>query len=206
MKRLLSLCLLLHFSATLALAIQSASAVHNWYFDFRSGETVDRVRGVKANEKNETLVIERAFGRYVGNDAFVLDSDVESDSGVHLISGRARWEQVGDHFEAEIRAGAAAYHGIIHTQPMRKLLASCGIVADRKEEPFRSWEKLPSRALLAIKWHREKTGPAWHWVVFARDESGFFVLDSKRGLRTNRRTDFGRMNPKWFIRLTEKSD
>jgi len=120
MKRLLSLCFLLQFSATVALAIQSASAVHNWYFDFRSGKTVDRVRGVKANEKIETLVIERAFGRYIGDDAFMLDSEVESDSGVHLISGTARWEAVGDHFEAEIKAGAATYRGILHIYPSQK--------------------------------------------------------------------------------------
>jgi hypothetical protein len=88
-------------------------------------------------------------------------------------------------------------------QPMRTLLASCGLTAGRKEEPFRSWADLPSRALLAIKWHREKSGPAWHWVVFARNESDSFVLDSKRGLRLNRRTDFGRIKPKWFIRVNE---
>jgi hypothetical protein len=38
-------------------------------------------------------------------------------------------------------------------------------------------------------------------VVFVRDASGVCVLDPKRALRTNRRTDFGRMKPKWFIRL-----
>jgi ABC-type bacteriocin/lantibiotic exporter with double-glycine peptidase domain len=87
------------------------------------------------------------------------------------------------------------------TQHMRKLLKRFGITAGRTEEPFRSSKNLPTRALLAIKWHREKAGPAWHWVVFAREQNGVFVLDSKRGLRTNRRTDFGRIKPKWFIRL-----
>ena len=90
------------------------------------------------------------------------------------------------------------------TQPVRNLLASFGIAVGQKEEPFRSWEHLPICALLAIKWHRQKTGPAWHWVVFVRDESGSVVLDPKRGLRTNRRTDFGRIKPKWFIRIYEK--
>lgn len=89
------------------------------------------------------------------------------------------------------------------TKHMRTLLAAAGVVAGEKEEPFRSWRQLPARALLAIKWHREKTGPAWHWVVFGSDARGSFVLDSKRGLRTNRRTDFGRIKPKWFIRLDE---
>ena len=90
------------------------------------------------------------------------------------------------------------------TGHVRKLLARYGVRAGAKEEPFRSWAGLPDRALLAIKWHREKSGPAWHWVVFARDEGNSFVLDSKRGLRANRRTDFGRMKPKWFIRLDTK--
>ncbi len=92
------------------------------------------------------------------------------------------------------------------TTPMRTLLASQGLRAGRKEEPFVSWEKLPSRALLAIKWHVEPTGPAWHWVVFVREPDGTScVLDSKRALRTHRRTDFGRIKPKWFIRLDENS-
>jgi ABC-type bacteriocin/lantibiotic exporter with double-glycine peptidase domain len=89
------------------------------------------------------------------------------------------------------------------TRHVRKLLGHFGVIAGRKEEPFRSWQHLPRRALLAVKWHREKTGPAWHWVVFVREERGSFVLDSKRGLRTNRRVDFGRIKPKWFIRLNE---
>jgi hypothetical protein len=90
------------------------------------------------------------------------------------------------------------------TRHIRTLLRRFGIKAAPTEEAFVSWEALPDRALLAIKWHREETGPAWHWVVFARDESGSVVLDSKRGLRSNRRTDFGRMKPKWFIRVGQK--
>jgi ABC-type bacteriocin/lantibiotic exporter with double-glycine peptidase domain len=88
------------------------------------------------------------------------------------------------------------------TRHVRQLLAHLGIGAAKKEQPFVSWDKLPDRALLAIKWHEEKTGPAWHWVVFARDTSGAYVLDPKKALRTNRRTDFGRMKPKWFIAIT----
>ncbi len=30
------------------------------------------------------------------------------------------------------------------------------------------------------------------------------VLDSKKGLRKNRRTDFGRMKPKWLIAVMAK--
>lgn len=86
-------------------------------------------------------------------------------------------------------------------RPMRQLLAHFGVAAGAGEAPFHGWQRLPACALLAIKWHREKTGPAWHWVVFVRAPDGAAVLDSKRGLRRNRRTDFGRIQPKWFIRL-----
>ncbi len=89
------------------------------------------------------------------------------------------------------------------TKNVRKLLAAFDIAVGAKEESFRSWESLPSTALLAIKWHLEKSGPAWHWVVFTRDETGIFVLDPKRGLKSNRRTDFGRIKPKWYIRINE---
>jgi hypothetical protein len=60
---------------------------------------------------------------------------------------------------------------------------------------------LPNQALLAIKWHVEKTGPAWHWVVFVREGPRAYVLDPKKALRANQRTDFGRMKPKWYIEI-----
>lgn len=87
------------------------------------------------------------------------------------------------------------------TRHMRRLLARFQIEAGGAEEPFVAWDRLPDTALLAIKWHREKTGPAWHWVVFARDGDVACVFDSKKTLTTNRRTDFGRIRPKWFIRI-----
>lgn len=89
------------------------------------------------------------------------------------------------------------------TKHVRRLLTRFRLLAG-KEKDFTSWNALPDRALLAIKWHREKAGPAWHWVVFVRDASGSHVLDSKKALRTNRRIDFGRMKPKWFIRIGSK--
>jgi len=60
-------------------------------------------------------------------------------------------------------------------------------------------KSLPDRALLAIKWHLEKDIPYWHWVVFVRDTNNEYVLDSKKALKQNVRTDFGRIKPKWFI-------
>lgn len=87
------------------------------------------------------------------------------------------------------------------TRHVRRLLAHFRLSAGKTEEKFTSWRALPDCALLAIKWHREKDGPAWHWAVFVRDATSVYVLDPKKSLRTHRRTDFGRMKPKWFIRV-----
>jgi hypothetical protein len=88
------------------------------------------------------------------------------------------------------------------TSHVRKLLRRFGRKAGPREIPFRSWNALPNIALLSIKWHREQGKPYWHWVVFVREDADEYVLDSKRALRSHRRTDFGRMKPKWFIPVT----
>jgi ABC-type bacteriocin/lantibiotic exporter with double-glycine peptidase domain len=85
------------------------------------------------------------------------------------------------------------------TTHVRKLLKHYGIKAGLREIPFQSWEKLPNHALLSIKWHLEKGKPFWHWVVFVREKGHSYVLDSKRKLAANHRTDFGRMRPRWYI-------
>jgi hypothetical protein len=87
------------------------------------------------------------------------------------------------------------------TKYIRMLLHSVGISVSGKEQKFVSWEKLPDRALLAIKWHLEKSKPFWHWVAFVREGEFSYVLDSKKTLQKNKRTDFGRMKPKWFIEV-----
>lgn len=87
------------------------------------------------------------------------------------------------------------------TQPVRDLLAHFHIRAGRKETPFVSWGLLPDVALLAIKWHREQETAYWHWVVFWRSPGGPVVFDSKQALRRHIRTDFGRMKPKWWIKI-----
>lgn len=89
------------------------------------------------------------------------------------------------------------------TAHVRRLLKYYGFRPKSGERPFRSWHSLPDLALLAIKWHVEKKKPFWHWVVFVRDASGVCVLDSKKSLGRHRRTDFGRMKPKWYIEVAE---
>lgn len=82
---------------------------------------------------------------------------------------------------------------------VRRLLAEFGIRAADAEQPFEDWQTLPDRALLAIKWRLENGRPFWHWVVFVREGSECYVLDSKKALKNPVRTDFGRMKPKWYI-------
>ena len=87
------------------------------------------------------------------------------------------------------------------TRQVRDLLAHFHIRTARKETPFVSWGLLPDVALLAIKWHREQETACWHWVVFWRSPGGPVVFDSKQALRRHIRTDFGRMKPKWWIKI-----
>ena len=90
------------------------------------------------------------------------------------------------------------------TGHVRKMLDHFGYLVQGRELPFQSWDRLPDLALLAIKWRVEKSRPLWHWVVFVRDPSGSYVLDSKKALRNHRRTDFGRIKPKWYIEVQAK--
>jgi len=87
------------------------------------------------------------------------------------------------------------------TAHVRRLLRHFGLRALDGGRPFISWNELPQLALIAIKWHMEKDRPLWHWAVFVRDRQGSYVLDSKKTLRDHKRTDFGRMKPKWYIEI-----
>ncbi|MEN8250446.1 MAG: hypothetical protein ABFS32_16040 [Bacteroidota bacterium] len=87
------------------------------------------------------------------------------------------------------------------TTYIRNLLSKLGVETTNKERPFNGWESLPNVALLSTKWHMEKGKPYWHWVVFIRKETEMYVFDSKKTLKTNKRTDFGRIKPKWFIEV-----
>jgi len=81
------------------------------------------------------------------------------------------------------------------------LVGKLGSSTDGVKIPFKSWQSLPACALLATKWHKEKNKAYWHWVVFVRDNNKEYVLDSKAALKINKRTDFGRIKPKWYIKV-----
>jgi hypothetical protein len=90
------------------------------------------------------------------------------------------------------------------TNYIRRLLAKLGVKAGNKEILFTNWESLPSCALLSIKWNLGNGKPYWHWVVFVREGDRKYVLDSNKSLKSNVRTDFGRMKPKWYIEVNAK--
>lgn len=87
------------------------------------------------------------------------------------------------------------------TKSVRRILKHLCFKLSARELPFKSWDSLPDCALLAIKWHQEQGKLYWHWVVFVREDNKAYVLDSKKGLSTNVRTDFGRIKPKWYIKV-----
>jgi len=91
------------------------------------------------------------------------------------------------------------------TNHVRRLLRHYRFRASERAMPFVSWSSLPDRALLAIKWRHEKGAAFWHWVVFVRDAGEVYVLDSKQALKRHKRSDFGRMKPKWFIAVVGRS-
>jgi len=55
---------------------------------------------------------------------------------------------------------------------VRRLLKQYGIRLARAEMLFPSGEALPDRALLAVKWHKERDRTFWHWVAFWRGPYG----------------------------------
>lgn len=84
---------------------------------------------------------------------------------------------------------------------IRRLLDELGVRTSAREVPFRDWGALPDCALLSIKWRLARGRPYWHWVVFRREDGECYVLDSKKSLKKNIRTDFGRIKPKWYIEV-----
>ena len=87
------------------------------------------------------------------------------------------------------------------THHIRTLLRHFEFQASHAELPFQSWASLPDLALLSTKWHLERGRPFWHWAVFWRGPQGAAVLDSKKALQRNVRTDFWRIKSKWYIEV-----
>ncbi|WP_284451443.1 hypothetical protein [Methylophaga thalassica] len=87
------------------------------------------------------------------------------------------------------------------TAHVRQLLSALNISASEKQTAFDSWDKLPEKALIALKWHEKAGNAFWHWTIFIRQGDDAIVIDSAKRLKSPIRTDFGRMKPKWFIEV-----
>jgi ABC-type bacteriocin/lantibiotic exporter with double-glycine peptidase domain len=87
------------------------------------------------------------------------------------------------------------------TRHLRQLLESYNVRISKKKILFKNWALLPPLAILAIKYNGNQNPPTWHWVVYRIQDDKPVVLDSKRELKRNLRTDFGRMKPKWYIKV-----
>jgi ABC-type bacteriocin/lantibiotic exporter with double-glycine peptidase domain len=84
-----------------------------------------------------------------------------------------------------------------------KLCAEYKIKVGKDKTPFKDWSSLPDRALLATKWHQFNQQAFWHWSVFVREQGEKLVLDPSQNIKNNRRTDLGRIKPKWFLEIKD---
>lgn len=87
------------------------------------------------------------------------------------------------------------------TAHVRRLLDYFGIKTSPQEAEFTTWEALPDRALLAIKWREDGAKPLWHWACFVRQNGSPVVWDSSMKLKSPMRFDFWRIKPKWYIAI-----
>jgi ABC-type bacteriocin/lantibiotic exporter with double-glycine peptidase domain len=87
-----------------------------------------------------------------------------------------------------------------NTTDLKKLGEAFDVKLGYRCIPFKSLSLVPSVAILAIN-YKEDSGN-WHWVVFKRENSEEFVLDPNYSLKKNKRTDFGRMNIGWWLKVS----
>ena len=80
-----------------------------------------------------------------------------------------------------------------------KALGECfGIsIVGCRRRPFKNWDALPNTAIISINPNLDHT--SWRWVVFSRTNGTSFVLDPKQSIKSNKRTDFGRMRPSGYL-------
>jgi len=84
------------------------------------------------------------------------------------------------------------------TEQLIKLGSLFGVkISAKRRHQFKGWVHLPNSAILAINYNKDSE--SWHWVVFRRVAYTAYVIDPRRSVKTNRRTDFGRMKPFAFL-------
>jgi hypothetical protein len=79
---------------------------------------------------------------------------------------------------------------------LRRMLGLLGLQAG-PERRLARWDGLDRGGIAGIRYNRREN--SWHWVVFLHGDDGGWVLDPNPRVRSERRTDFGRMKPHCFI-------
>ncbi|MEI8656449.1 cysteine peptidase family C39 domain-containing protein [Vibrio sp. Hal054] len=82
---------------------------------------------------------------------------------------------------------------------LQKLGQEFNLNVGGKRRVFKGFNALPDLAILAINYRENED--TWHWVVYCRDGGNEFVIDPKKAVKAERRTDFGRLakSTRWFI-------
>lgn len=86
------------------------------------------------------------------------------------------------------------------TKHLKDLGKNFNIELGKKRRQFKSFQELPDMAILAINY--KEYSDTWHWVVYRRTSNDEFVFDPKKNIKTNKRRDFGRINARWFLPVT----
>lgn len=84
---------------------------------------------------------------------------------------------------------------------LRELLKAYDITLGRMTR-FTTLPNLPPVAILATKWRKDGGREYWHWVVYHSADGEGVVLDPNNALKNGVRTDFGRMKPNWYHKIT----
>jgi len=60
-----------------------------------------------------------------------------------------------------------------------------------RRRKFKGYGHLPDKAILAINY--KESSDTWHWVIYHRTRNEEYVLDPKKSIKTNKRTDLTRI-------------
>jgi len=84
-------------------------------------------------------------------------------------------------------------HGVFYTNTSQ--LVSLGrefsLNLGKRRRKFKGYDALPNIAILAIN-YREKSD-TWHWVIYHKSSTKEYVLDPKKSIKNNKRTDLSRI-------------
>lgn len=98
------------------------------------------------------------------------------------------------------RAGAGSHpvrEGYLtDARQLRRMLKLLGLRTEAERE-VSGWRECDGTGIVGI--NHDAVNDTWHWVVHLRDATGAYVLDPNARVRSERRSDFGRMRPVRFI-------